>query len=178
MEYITTAKVKRLFTLMSRMVSFTLNLTDLGREIEAPHQTVLLMLYWLHLAALIYMLYNEKNNLGQLSKPEKVYLENANLRFPLSGNPDTGNVRETFFANQLKESHEISYSGTGDFLIDGQHVFKVGAGTRLSDKSKTFPTDTLPWMTWKSGRETGFHCGCSDCCIRGIAKTVFRVFYT
>ncbi len=133
MEYITTAKVKRLFTLMSRMVSFTLNLTGLGREIEAPRQTVLRMLYWLHQAALIYMLYNEKNNLGQLSKPEKVYLENVNLRFPLSGNPDTGNFRETFFANhQLKESHEISYSGTGDFLIDGLHVFKVG------DRNKTF----------------------------------------
>ena len=107
MEYITTIKVKRLFVLLSQMVPFTLNLTNLGKELEAPRQAVLRMFRLLHQSALVYMLYNEKNNLGQLGKPEKIYLENPNLLFSLSNNADMGNVRETFFANQLKETYGV-----------------------------------------------------------------------
>lgn len=143
MEYITVTKVKRLFVLMSQMVPFTLNITSLGREIEVPRQAVLRMFRLLHQSALIYMLYNEKNNLGQLSKPEKVYLENPNLMYALSNRTDTGNVRETFFANQLKESHEIAYSGTGDFLIDGQYTFEVGGRNKKFQQIKDVPDSFL-----------------------------------
>lgn len=143
MEYITVTKVKRLFVLISQMVPFTLNITSLGREIEVPRQAVLRMFRLLHQSALIYMLYNEKNNLGQLSKPEKVYLENPNLMYALSNRTDTGNVRETFFANQLKESHEIAYSGTGDFLIDGQYTFEVGGRNKKFQQIKDVPDSFL-----------------------------------
>lgn len=37
--------MKRLFVILSRMVPFTLTLTDLGRQIEASRQTVLPMLH-------------------------------------------------------------------------------------------------------------------------------------
>lgn len=143
MEYITVTKVKRLFVLISQMVPFTLNITSLGREIEVPRQAVLRMFRLLHQSALIYMLYNEKNNLGQLSKPEKVYLENPNLMYALSNRTDTGNVRETFFANQLKESHEIAYSGTGDFLIDGQYTVEVGGRNKKFQQIKDVPDSFL-----------------------------------
>ena len=142
-EYITTIKVKRLFVLLSQMVPFTLNLTNLGKEIEAPRQAVLRMFQLLHQSALVYMLYNEKNNLGQLGKPEKIYLENPNLLFSLSNNADMGNVRETFFANQLKESHEIAYSGTGDFLIDGRHTFEIGGRNKNFRQIKDIPNSYL-----------------------------------
>ncbi|MCH5308504.1 MAG: AAA family ATPase [Prevotella sp.] len=143
MEYITTIKVKRLFVLMSQMVPFTLNLTSIGREIEAPRQTVLRMFNLLHQSALVYMIYNEKNNLSQLSKPEKIYLENPNLLFSLSSNADIGNVRETFFANQLKESHEIAYSGMGDFLIDRQYTFEAGGRNKTFQQIKDMPNSYL-----------------------------------
>lgn len=143
MEYITTVKVKRLFVLMSQMVPFTLNLTSIGKEIEAPRQAVLRMFRLLHQSALVYMVYNEKNNLGQLSKPEKMYLENSNLMFSLSSNVDIGNVRETFFANQLKESHEIAYSGTGDFLIDRQYTFEIGGRNKTFQQIKDIPNSYL-----------------------------------
>ena len=142
-EYVTTIKVKRLFVLLSQMVPFTLNLTSIGREIDAPRQAVLRMFRLLHQAALVYMTYNEKNNLGQLGKPEKVYLENPNLLFSLSNNADMGNVRETFFANQLKESHEIAYSGTGDFQIDRQYTFEVGGRNKNFQQIKDIPNSYL-----------------------------------
>ena len=64
------------------------------------------------------MLYSEKNNMQQLTKPEKVYLENTNLMYALAPTSDRGNIRETFFANQLKANHTITFSGQGDFRID------------------------------------------------------------
>lgn len=143
MEYITTVKVKRLFVLLSQMVPFTLNLTSIGKEIEAPRQTVLRMFRLLHQSALVTMVYNEKNSLGQLSKPEKIYLENPNLMFSLSNNIDIGNVRETFFANQLKESHEIAYSGAGDFLIDRQYTFEIGGRNKTFKQIKDIPNSYL-----------------------------------
>lgn len=143
MEYVTTIKVKRLFVLMAQMVPFTLNLSNIGRDIEAPRQAVLRMFRLLHQAALVYMIYNEKNNLGQLGKPEKVYLENPNLLFSLSNNADVGNARETFFANQLKESHEIAYSNVGDFLIDRQYTFEVGGRNKTFQQIRDIPNSYL-----------------------------------
>ena len=64
--------------------------------------------------------------MSQLTKPEKVYLENTNLMHALTTHVEEGNDRETFFANQLKEGHQVTYSGKGDFLIDGKYTFEIG----------------------------------------------------
>jgi hypothetical protein len=42
----------------------------------------------------------------------------------------SGNVRETFFANQLKESHLIQYAPKGDFLIDRKYTFEIGGSNK------------------------------------------------
>lgn len=39
---------------------------------------------------------------------------------------DTGNLRETFFHNQLKNNHQVTYPPRGDFMIDGQYIFELG----------------------------------------------------
>ena len=68
-----------------------------------------------------------------LQKPDKVYLENPNLMYALADKQtDIGNVRETFFANQLRKSHQVNLSETSDFLIDGKYTFEVGG----KDKGK------------------------------------------
>ena len=40
--------------------------------------------------------------------------------------PNAGNVRETFFANQLRHGHRVNVAEHGDFLIDGRYTFEVG----------------------------------------------------
>ena len=37
-----------------------------------------------------------------------------------------GNIRETFFANQLKKSHQVTMSEASDFLVDGIYTFEIG----------------------------------------------------
>ena len=94
-------------------------------------------------AALLIMLYSGKSNMQQLAKPEKVYLENTNLMYALSAASDIGNVRETFFANQLKSRHEIAFSGQGDFRIDDTYTFEVGGKTKTFEQIKDLPDSYL-----------------------------------
>ncbi|MBQ7442440.1 MAG: AAA family ATPase [Bacteroidaceae bacterium] len=131
-EYITAAKMKRLFVILSRMVPFTLNLTDLGRLIEASRQSVLRMCHLLQRSGLVIMLYSNKSGINQLGKPEKLYMENPNILYAMAANAEIGTVRETFFINQLHSAHQLTFNGKGDFLVDDTYTFEVGG------KGKTF----------------------------------------
>ena len=47
-----------------------------------------------------------------------------------------GHVRETFFANQLNESHRLQYALKGDFVVDKKYTFEIGGrekGTKQID---------------------------------------------
>ena len=143
MEYITTAKLKRLFVIISQLVPFTLNLTDLGRQIEASRQAVLRMCHLLQQSGLTIMLYSNKKGLNQLGKPEKLYMENPNLLYAMSANAEIGTIRETFFVNQLMTNHDLFFSGTGDFLVDGTFIFEVGGKGKTFEQIKDVPDSYL-----------------------------------
>ena len=142
-EYITTAKLKRLFVIISQLVPFTLNLTDLGRQIEASRQAVLRMCHLLQQSGLTIMLYSNKNGLSQLGKPEKLYMENPNLLYAMTNNAEIGTVRETFFVNQLKTAHSLFFSGTGDFRVDEVFTFEVGGKGKTFEQIKDVPDSYL-----------------------------------
>ena len=61
----------------------------------------------------------------------------------LSSDVEIGNARETFFANQLKQGHTITFSGQGDFLIDGQYTIEVGGKDKTFDQIKDLPNSFL-----------------------------------
>lgn len=68
-----------------------------------------------------------------LGKVEKVYVDNPNLMYPLANNaPEPGNVRETFFYNQMRINHSVFASRESDFKI-GPYTFEVG-GKRKGKK--------------------------------------------
>ena len=69
---------------------------------------------------------------GILSKPEKLYLNNANLNFSYCKAYDIGTIREQFFVNQVRLLHTVHYSKVGDFMVDGSYVFEIGG------KNKSF----------------------------------------
>lgn len=142
-EYITAVKVKRLFVALSQTAPFTLNLTDLGRKIEAPRQAVLRMCHLLQRAGLTTMLYSSKTGLNQLTKPEKLYVENTNLLYAMTPQANVGTVRETFFSNQLKHAHSLTFSGEGVFLVDATITFEVGGKGKNFDQIKDLPDSFL-----------------------------------
>jgi hypothetical protein len=62
-----------------------------------------------------------------LQKPDKLFLENSNLMFTMrSSSVNTGNVRETFFVNQLKYKHQVEISEKSDFIVDNDFTFEIG----------------------------------------------------
>lgn len=124
-EPITNARIKRLVTLIASVTPFTVNVKRIAELLDCDRQMVHKLLHLAQRASLLNLLYKGRNNIQQLVKPEKVYLENTNLMFALSSNVEAGTVRETFFANQLSE-HELSFGGAGDFLIDNTHTVEVG----------------------------------------------------
>jgi len=75
----------------------------------------------------IKMIYSEKKGVSKFSKPEKIYLHHPNLMFSMTGgNTDIGNLRETFFLNQLSLKNEVNYPKKGDFLINKKYTFEIG----------------------------------------------------
>jgi predicted AAA+ superfamily ATPase len=84
-----------------------------------------------------YLLYIEEAGLiGQLrdaavgmkgfGKVDKVYLDNTNLQYNLTAaQPNIGNVRETFFFNQLRERYDVFASPVSDFMVNDM-TFEVG----------------------------------------------------
>ena len=89
-------------------------------------------LYLLSKADLLMLLQAGTHGISKLNKPEKVYLNNSNLIYSLSDTRvNTGTLRETFFYNQLSESHNILSSDKGDFFIHQKYTVEV------SGKNKT-----------------------------------------
>ncbi len=138
-ETITVKKIKHLLLILSQMIPFSPNITKLGQVIEATRNQTVGILQLLQKAALIHNLYSAPDNMSQLTKPEKIYMENSNLMHALSSNVDKGNDRETFFANQVKECHTVNCSKSGDFIIDGKYIVEVGGKNKNFDQIKDLP---------------------------------------
>lgn len=65
--------------------------------------------------------------MSSLAKPEKIYLNNTNQIYAFDADkPDIGNLRETFFFNQLKTIGEVASSNRGDFTFDDKYIFEIG----------------------------------------------------
>ena len=76
-------------------------------------------------------LYKDAKGITQLQKPNKIYLENTNLLYTLSPqNTNVGNLRETFFINQLQTKHLVEYADKGDFYVDRKFTFEIGGLTK------------------------------------------------
>ena len=62
---------------------------------------------------------DEKASLKNMSKPDKIYCDNPNLMYALCTEVNTGNLRETFFLNQIVSSGNVAtYPYKGDFMVN------------------------------------------------------------
>ncbi|PWA09929.1 ATP-binding protein [Flavobacterium laiguense] len=126
-------KIKQLLLIISESVPFVPNVSKLSDKIGIARSTLLLYFHYLAEIGLTVNLFKESGGISKLQKPLKVYLENSNLMYALTSSAaNTGNIRETFFANQLGYTHKIMYSDRGDFFVDEKYVFEIGG----KDKSK------------------------------------------
>lgn len=119
------SKIKQLLLVIAESAPFIPNVTNISQKIGINRATLLTYLHYLQEVGLSINLFRSTTGISRLQKPNKIFLENPNLSHTL-GKPNTGSVRETFFANQLAYRHQLSFPDKGDFLVDGKFLFEVG----------------------------------------------------
>jgi len=128
-------RLKHLLHIISESVPFIPNVTKLAERIGINRNTLVSYLFFLQEAHLTKNLYKDIKGITQMQKPEKIYLENTNFQFAFTPkNADLANLRETFFINQLSNSHTVEYVKDGDFRIDGKYIFEVGGKNKSSEQ--------------------------------------------
>lgn len=130
-------KVKQLLAIISESVPYIPNVSNLSDKMGINRATLMNYLHYLAEMGLTINLYKAAQGNSKLQKPSKIYLENTNLMYALSpSKANLGNVRETFFANQLNYKHHVKYHGTADFLVDETYAFEIGGKDKSSKQIK------------------------------------------
>ncbi|MBR3489401.1 MAG: AAA family ATPase [Bacteroidales bacterium] len=119
-------KLKQLMQIISQIAPFKPNYSDLARDLTVNRNDLKDYLYYLEKSGLIQCLVAPDRGLSLIAKVEKIYLDNPNLMYALGGKQvDTGNLRETFFFNQMRVRNTVTGSEVSDFKI-GDYTFEVG----------------------------------------------------
>ncbi len=122
----TSRKLKRLLAIIAESVPFKPNFTKIAEIIGVSRNSLDDYFLYMEQAGLIGQLRSETGGIRGLGKIDKVYLDNTNIIFNLVGDhSNVGNIRETFFFNQMSVNNEILSSKTADFVI-GNYTFEVG----------------------------------------------------
>jgi predicted AAA+ superfamily ATPase len=122
----TSRKLKRLLSIIAESVPFKPNFTKIAEILGVSRNSLDDYFSYMEKAGLIGQLRNETSGIRGLGKVEKVYLDNTNITFNLIGDKSNiGNIRETFFFNQMRLNNSIISSEKADFVID-DYTFEVG----------------------------------------------------
>lgn len=126
MKASTVRKLGKMLAILSRLVPYKPVADALAQEIGVSKNNVPDYLVYLEKSGLIGQLRDDTAGLRSLGKVEKAYLDNPSLMTVLAGGrPDVGNLRETFFYNQMRVRHDIAASRVSDFTIE-PYTFEIG----------------------------------------------------
>ncbi len=142
-EQSTIRKTKKMFMILAEQVPQTPNMSELYRELDTDRNQGLKMLYALERGGLLSLLTDKPRKLSDLSRPEKILMNNTNLMHAFTVNPNSGTLREAFFVNQLSQSHQVTYPPKGDFLIDSKYLFEVGGRKKSFEQIKDIENSFL-----------------------------------
>jgi len=130
-------KLKQLLGIIAESSPFIPNISKLSERILIHRQTLLSYLQFLGESKLTHSLFRNTQGIGALQKPDKLYLDNTNLAYLFRGEQaDIGALRETFLLNQLAKDHAVTYTQTGDFLVDSLTTIEVGGKNKTRRQIK------------------------------------------
>ena len=152
MNVSTGRKLKQLMAIVAESVPFKPNMSKIAEILSISRNNIADYLLYMEEAGMVSQLRSETNGIRGLGKVDKVYLDNTNLVYGLAHeNPNKGNIRETFFMNQLRVGYPIVSSVIADFTIDGFH-FEIGGKSKSNKQIKT----AIKGFIVKDDIETGF----------------------
>lgn len=140
-------KIKMLLSVIIKSVPFEPKITDLKNAADIKDDRTLKdYLSKLDDAGLIKLLMQSSLSMKAFDKPEKIFLANPNLMY--TKEPNIGNLRETFFVNQLDNYYKnkqslnddgIFASKNGDFYCEEKYTFEVGGKNKGFEQIKDIP---------------------------------------
>lgn len=133
-----TYKLKKLLEVICESEPFEVNYTKISTLAEISRVKLYDYLSYLNDAKLIRSVDMQCNGLAKMAKPAKIYMNNTNLMYAYK-NPKIGNVRETFFVNQLIPQHKIQIHHKGDFIVDEKYIFEIGGKNKDFSQIKDLP---------------------------------------
>jgi predicted AAA+ superfamily ATPase len=123
-------KIRKLIYLLSTQVPYQPNITKLAEALETDRITLLNYLNSLQRASVLTLARLKGKFYTQLTKPDKIYLQNTNLLYLSQSQVNIGTLRETFFANQIGLKHQLTLAPKGDFVVNDTYTFEVGGPTK------------------------------------------------
>jgi predicted AAA+ superfamily ATPase len=130
----TSRKLKRLLSIIAESVPFKPNFSRISEMISVSRNSLDDYFSYMEKAGLIGQLRNETSGIRGLGKVDKVYLDNTNIIFNLVGEKSNiGNLRETFFFNQMRVRNEVISSNKADFVIE-HYTFEVGGKNKQQNQ--------------------------------------------
>lgn len=130
-------KLKKLLAVIAESVPFKPVMDSLSTVVGVSRNVLPDYFMYMEQAGMIGQLRDDTGGLRGLGKVEKVYLDNTNLAYTLGReSTDIGNIRETFFYNQMRVTTDIISSRISDFEIDGK-TFEVGGKKKKQKQIQT-----------------------------------------
>jgi len=130
MNVSTGRKLKQLLAIIAKSVPFKPNMKSIATALSVSRNNIADYCLFIEEAGMIAQLRDATGGVRGLGKVDKIYLDNTNLIFSLANeNSNSGNIRETFFLNQLRVKHDVIISPVADFRID-DYTFEVGGKSK------------------------------------------------
>jgi predicted AAA+ superfamily ATPase len=123
-------KIRKLIYLLSVQVPYQPNITKLAAALEIDRITLLNYLTALENASVLYLARMQGKFYTQLTKPDKIYLQNTNLLYLSQPIVNIGTLRETFFVNQVSQKHTLGLASKGDFAVNDKYTVEVGGTSK------------------------------------------------
>ena len=119
-------KLQNLLVVIAESVPFKPNYKKLAEVTGISRNDIADYIYYMERAGMLMSLHDTTQGIRSIGKSHKLYVDNTNLMYVLSPeNIDKGNLRETFFLNQMRVKYPVITSQKADFEI-GNYVFEVG----------------------------------------------------
>lgn len=140
LNYETLVKLKKLLKTVASSAPFTPNISKLAPLVGLSRNALVQAIKILERAGLVNELFKPTTGIGVLTKPEKLFLNNTNLMYTLAQETvNIGNLRETFFFNQVKGKLAIHLPETGDFLVDNKWTIEIGGKNKKQKQILNLP---------------------------------------
>ena len=130
MNVATGRKLKQLLAIISKSAPFKPNMSKIAEMLSASRNNISDYCLYIEEAGMIAQLRDNTGGIRGLGKVDKIYLDNTNLIYNLAEDTSNiGNIRETFFQNQMRVKYDVFSSSVADFLIDDK-TFEIGGKSK------------------------------------------------